>query len=115
MVSEKKSAEQTVAAPIDWWSEVLEELCGRIARRFRRPEVRGRLRRYLGGLLGNVERKNSWQMAEAIGEAGPRGVQRLLNGTRWDANGVRDISEATSWSTSETKRAAYSSWTRPAS
>jgi SRSO17 transposase len=37
-----------------------------------------------------VERKNSWHLAEAIGETGPHGVQRLLNGAVWDADAVRD-------------------------
>jgi hypothetical protein len=37
------------------------------------------VRRYLAGLLGRVERKNSWQIAEQMGEMGPQGVQRLLN------------------------------------
>src|SRR5262249_55843534 len=41
-------------------------------------------------LLGRVERKNGWQLAEAIGEAGPQGVQRLLTAATWDAEGVRD-------------------------
>ena len=55
-----------------------------------RPEVRERAYRYFGGLLGEVGRKNSWQMAEAIGEARPRGVQHLLGDARWDADAVRD-------------------------
>ena len=68
----------------------LTALHARIAGRFVRPEVRARVRRYLGGLLGRVERKNGWQLAEAIGETGPQGVQRLLNAATWDAEGVRD-------------------------
>ena len=51
----------------------LTALHARIAGRFARPEVRARARRYLGGLLGRVERKNGWQLAEALGEAGPAG------------------------------------------
>jgi len=73
-----------------WWSQALEELHGRIAPRFARPEVRTRVRRYLAGLLDRVERKNGWQLAEAIGELGAKGVQRLLNAAAWDADGVRD-------------------------
>jgi len=72
------------------WSDALAELQGRIARRFGRVEVRERVQRYLAGLLGRVERKNGWQLAESIGEASPRGVQRLLNGAAWDADAVRD-------------------------
>ena len=48
------------------------------------------MHRYLAGLLGRVERKNSWQMAEQMGETGPQGAQRLLNAARWDADAVRD-------------------------
>ena len=68
----------------------LTALHARVAGRFARPEVRARARRYLDGLLGRVERKNGWQLAEALGEAGPQGVQRLLNAATWDAEGVRD-------------------------
>ena len=67
-----------------------DELYGRIAFRFARAEVRERARRYLSGLLDRVERKNGWQLAEAIGERGAKGVQRLLNAATWDADGVRD-------------------------
>src|SRR5215207_3540358 len=72
------------------WSEALEELHGRIAHRFARLEARERVQRYLRGLLGRVERKNGWQLAEAIGEADPQGVQRLLNAAKWDTDLVRD-------------------------
>lgn len=72
------------------WSVALEQLHGRIARRFARSEVRERAKRYLVGLLGRVERKNGWQLAEAIGETTPQGVQRLLNSARWDAGLLRD-------------------------
>ena len=72
------------------WSKGLEDLHRRVAHRFARSEVRERAKRYLLGLLGRVERKNGWQMAEAIGERDPQGVQRLLNSARWDADLVRD-------------------------
>ncbi len=77
-------------AAIGRWSETLEDLLARIAHRFRRVEVRERVRRYIVGLLDRVERKNGWQLAEAIGESGPQGVQRLLNVATWDADGIRD-------------------------
>src|SRR3954466_11452387 len=72
------------------WVDAVADLHGRIAHRFARSEVRERARRYLVGLLERVERKNGWQLAEAIGEAGPRGVQRLLSAASWDADAVRD-------------------------
>ena len=67
-----------------------DALHARIAPRFRRPEVRARARRYLDGLLGGSRRKNGWQLAEALGERTPDGVQRLLNAAQWDADAVRD-------------------------
>lgn len=76
------------------WAErgraVLDMLHARIAHRFARAEVRARECRYLTGLLAQVERKNGWQLAEALGEPGPRGIQRLLNAASWDAEAVRD-------------------------
>ncbi len=72
------------------WSRALGELHRRIGHHFARSETRERARRYLIGLLGRVERKNAWQLAEAIGERDPQGVQRLLNSARWDADAVRD-------------------------
>ncbi len=68
----------------------LDALHARIAPRFHRPEVSARVRRYLDGLLACIGRKNGWQLAEALGERTPDGVQRLLNAARWDADGVRD-------------------------
>ena len=81
-------AQEGIVAPVmvAGWSEALEELHERIGRRFARSEARNRVKRYLAGLLGRVERKNGWQLAEAIGERDPQGVQRLLNSAKWDAD-----------------------------
>ena len=68
----------------------LDEVHGRIGGYFHRREMRERVRRYLEGLLDQVERKNSWQLAEGLGEAGPQGVQRLFTDADWDAEAVRD-------------------------
>ena len=100
-------------ATIERWPDALGELHTRVADRFHRPEVRQRARRYLAGLLGRLERKNSWQMAEAMGEMGPQGAQRLLNAARWDAEAVRDdLCANTSSSIWARSRAGYSSWMR---
>jgi hypothetical protein len=40
-------------------------------------------------VLGQAERKNGWQLAEALGEDGPQGMQRLLNAADWHAEAVR--------------------------
>lgn len=68
----------------------LGDLHARIAGRFARREPRERARGYLGGLLGGVERKNGWQLAEAPGERTPDGVQRLSATADRDADLVRD-------------------------
>lgn len=74
------------------WQRDLDALHARVGVRFKRPEVRARAGRYLAvaGLLGPVERRNGWQLAEQIGEAAPDGVQRLVRTARWDADAVRD-------------------------
>ena len=72
------------------WDQSFEELTRRILLRFARKDLRLRAERYLRGLLDRVERKNSWQLAEAVGDASPHAIQRLLGRARWDANAVRD-------------------------
>ncbi len=90
MIAQQMGIESVNPKTIERWSAYLEELHTRIAHHFLRPEVRERAYRYLSGLLADVGRKNSWQMAEAIGEVTPRGVQHLLNDARWDPHAVRD-------------------------
>ena len=72
------------------WAAGLQAFHERIGGRFGRREPRRRALAYLKGLLGSVERKNGWQLAEYAGDATPDGVQRLLATYRWDADGVRD-------------------------
>ena len=81
--------EQQPGSP-DAWDEAFAAFHARFAPFFSRREVRERSARYLRGLLGPVERKNGWQLAEAVGEADPQGIQRLLYAARWDADAVRD-------------------------
>src|SRR5262245_19688293 len=71
-------------------SEALAEVQARLSPHFRRSEIRTRVHRLLEGLLAPVERKNGWQLAEELGERGPRGVQRLLAEAKWDQEAVRD-------------------------
>ena len=72
------------------WEVGLQALHGRIASRFSRSESRQRVLACLQGLLGSVERKNGWQLAEYAGDATPDAVQRLLAVYQWDADEVRD-------------------------
>jgi SRSO17 transposase len=61
-----------------------------VAGLFSRVELRRRARSYLVGLLAPVERKNSWQVAEAAGDADPWRVQHFLGRAKWSADQVRD-------------------------
>ena len=108
-------ASVAVDEPCQSWPTTWEALQTPLAPRFGRAEVRARIRRYLAGLLGPVERKNGWQLAEYLGEQGPQGVQQLLNAAEWDADAVRDDLRAyvrdPTWAT----RAESSSSMRPVS
>jgi SRSO17 transposase len=76
-------------ASVDSWSSELEALHARIAPLFPRSESRARALRYLRALLLPVERKNGWQLAEAMGEARPRGTQEFLAEPGWDPDAVQ--------------------------
>jgi SRSO17 transposase len=72
------------------WGRELDQVVDRIAGRFARSEARRRVRAYLVGLLSPVQRKNSWQLAEQLGDTSPCGVQHLLGRADWDPDAVRD-------------------------
>ena len=78
------------AGVVEGWAGRLDELMTSVNGCFGRSELRGRAVAYVRGLLGSVERKNGWQMAEHAGDASPFGVQRLLGRASWNADGVRD-------------------------
>ncbi len=79
-----------LVAEVADWAAGLEEVHRRIAGAFARAEPRARVLAYLRGLLGQLERKNGWTLAEAAGEVSPDGMQRLLRTADWDADAVRD-------------------------
>ena len=72
------------------WEQRLGGLMSRLRPRFSRSDLCRRAEGYLRGLLSQVGRKNSWQLAEAVGADTPHGFQRLLGRARWDADQVRD-------------------------
>ena len=87
-MDEKRTA--TLEPTLEEWAEAFAAYHARFAPLFYREEVRERSARYLRGLLSPVEHKNGWQVAEAIGEDDPAGVQRLFYQAVWDADAVRD-------------------------
>jgi SRSO17 transposase len=72
------------------WTEELEAVGNRLSVHFARSEVRQRARDYLHGLLSGAERKNSWQLAEVVGNSTPYGIQHLLGRASWDADALRE-------------------------
>ncbi len=72
------------------WSKARDEVAWRIGEHFARAEARYHALAYIEGLLSPVERKNSWQLAEMLGEATPYGLQHLLGRAVWEADALRD-------------------------
>jgi SRSO17 transposase len=75
---------------LEQWQEEFEVFHVRFADLFERSESREQARKYLRGLLTEAERKNSWQVAEAVGDRIPDRMQRLLYRVPWDADAARD-------------------------
>jgi len=81
------------AEDFDQWADSFAAFHAHFGTLFGRRETRDQAGKYLRGLLAPIERKNSWQVAEAIGDATPDRTQRLLGRVDWDANAARDILE----------------------
>lgn len=75
---------------VDDWEREFDDLCESLAPLFGRKEIRRRSHSYLKALFGAAERKNGWQIAEAIGEMSPDGAQRFLNQAKWDPDQLRN-------------------------
>ena len=75
---------------VQTWAEALAEVERHLEPYFARSEARHRALAYLRGLLSSAERKNSWQLAEIVGDATPYGFQHLLGRADWDADALRD-------------------------
>ncbi len=79
---------------LEAWAEDFEAFHARFAPVFVRSEPREQAAKYLRGLLAPIERKNGWQVAEAVGDATPDRTQRLLYRAKWDADAARDELQA---------------------
>jgi SRSO17 transposase len=74
---------------LDEWAADFESFHERFADLFARKEPRERSRSSIRALLGGTERRNGWQIAEAVGEKQPRGTERLLSEAHWSASEAR--------------------------
>ena len=72
------------------WSVELAGLKERLGSLFARSETRAQAGLYLDGLIGGVERKNAWQLAEHAGDEAPWRMQAVLGRGFWDAEQARD-------------------------
>ena len=75
---------------LEEWQEEFEQFHARFADLFERSESREQAKKYLRGLLAQADRKNSWQVAEVVGDRIPDRMQRLLYRVPWDADAARD-------------------------
>lgn len=77
------------------WPKYIHELAGSIAPCFTRRETWLRGVSVIRGLLSRVERKNSWQLAEAQGESSPYCLQHFMGKADWDEAAV--LSQVRKW------------------
>jgi SRSO17 transposase len=87
--AQEAEPEQTLRALRAAGDEV-PRVAARIGPRFAREDARLRAQAYLRGLLSPVERKNGWQLAEAVGDRTPYATQHLLGRADWAPDRVRD-------------------------
>jgi SRSO17 transposase len=80
----------TLVAALSASADEVVSVARRIGPRFARAEARRRAQAYLRGLLSPAERKNGWQLAEAVGDRTPYALQHLLGRADWDPELVRD-------------------------
>lgn len=70
--------------------EGLNEVLVRIGRVFASEAGFRMAKKYLVGLFSPIERKNGWQIAEAVGEATPYATQQFLYRGKFSADELRD-------------------------
>src|SRR4051812_28568753 len=73
------------------WRDELDVLKQRLGPLFVRPEPRRQAGLYLEALLSGAQRKNGWQLAGQIGDAGAWGTQRGVSHVHWGQDAARDI------------------------
>jgi len=83
-------AVEVTAQTIADWDFELRVLTGGLGWLFARPEPRATFDDLIRGLLADVKRKNSWQIAEYVGHPSRHRLELLLNGAVWDADVLRD-------------------------
>jgi SRSO17 transposase len=73
---------------------LLKDLFGQVAGCFPRRETRQAASQMIDGLLMELEDRNCWSIAEAVGHRGPHRLQHLLSRAVWDDRQVLDAAAA---------------------
>jgi SRSO17 transposase len=81
----------SIETTLELWASSLRQVKGRIRSLFRQDRVAANAGLYLDALLGDERRKTGWMRAEAAGNPGPWRQQALLDGSRWEADELRDL------------------------
>src|SRR5688572_14721864 len=72
------------------WQQEFQALMRRLKPRFARSQSRDWAAAYVQGLLSNIPRKNSWQLAETLEQATPYGLQQFLYRAKWNPEDIRN-------------------------
>ncbi|HYQ91236.1 MAG TPA: IS701 family transposase [Candidatus Competibacteraceae bacterium] len=75
---------------VEGWEEAFDTWAHRLGSYVPRADTRQRVVCYIQSLLGEVERRNSWQLAEYAGHTTPYAFQHVLGRANWDVEGIRD-------------------------
>jgi SRSO17 transposase len=70
------------------WDRALRSLIGRVGCLFFRPEPREVFTGLVEGLLSDLEKKNSWTLAQRAGHTHPGRMQSFLCRGAWSAQGL---------------------------
>ncbi|MEV6057158.1 transposase, partial [Streptomyces sp. NPDC052107] len=79
--------EVTIAQAV--WGRVFGAAMGVIADCFARPETRTTAAEMISGLLAEVDTRNCWTLAQALGHRGPHRLQHLLSRAKFDHDRAR--------------------------
>ena len=75
---------------VQGWKAAFDQWVYRLGLQAPRADTRQRVISYIQSLLGEVERRNSWQLAEYAGHTTPYAFQHVLGRANWDVERVRD-------------------------
>ncbi len=85
--------EPSIPLNLDAFAADFAAFHARFAHLFARSEPRDKAVKYVRSLMGPVERRNGWQLAETMGDQTPDAIQRLLYHAKWDARQACDLLE----------------------